>query len=153
MRLVYPNNRETTRSSGGEIGDQGYPGDMTFTLSRLMSTATASYGVYALAEPRHLGRLVDPKNAADYDLLAQTYGARDLAVGALGLFGRSDKTVTAAMSMRIVMDLSDGLLLAGRTKDDAARQKVLGATLGWATLNAVALFADLRRARATRKPA
>ena len=31
---------------------------MTFPLSRLMSTATATYGVYALANPRHLGHVV-----------------------------------------------------------------------------------------------
>ena len=57
---------------------------MTFPLSRLMSTATASYGVYALAGPRHLGDAVDPKHAADYDLLATTYGARDLAISSVG---------------------------------------------------------------------
>ena len=28
---------------------------MPFPLSRFMSAATASYGVYALVEPRHLG--------------------------------------------------------------------------------------------------
>lgn len=120
---------------------------MTFPLSRFMSTATATYGVYALVEPRHLGNALDPKHAADYDLLAQTYGARDLAVSALGMLGKSDKTVTAAMLMRIAMDVSDGLLLSARAKDDATRQKVLGVTLGWATLNALALRADRRRAR------
>ena len=62
--------------------------DMTFPLSRLMSTATATYGVYALANPRHLGDAVDPKHADDYDLLATTYGARDLAISSVGLLGR-----------------------------------------------------------------
>lgn len=124
---------------------------MTFPLSRFMSTATATYGVYALVEPRHLGNAVDRKHAADYDLLAQTYGARDLAVSALGLLGKSDKTVTAAMLMRIAMDVSDGLLLSARAKDDATRQKVLGVTLGWATLNALALTADRRRARRSKR--
>ena len=28
---------------------------MTFPLSRMMSAATASYGAYALTQPRHLG--------------------------------------------------------------------------------------------------
>jgi hypothetical protein len=124
---------------------------MTFPLSRFMSTATATYGVYALVEPRHLGNALDPKHAADYDLLAQTYGARDLAVSALGMLGKSDKTVTAAMLMRIAMDVSDGLLLSARAKDDATRQKVLGVTLGWATLNALALRADRRRARRSKR--
>lgn len=120
---------------------------MTFPLSRFMSTATATYGVYALAEPRHLGDVLDPKHAADYDLLAQTYGARDLAVSALGIFGKSDKTVTAAMLMRIAMDVSDGLILSAKAKDDQTRQKVLAVTLGWAALNTLALRADRRRAR------
>jgi hypothetical protein len=120
---------------------------MTFPLSRLMSTATASYGVYALAEPRHLGNAVDPKNAADYDLLARTYGARDLAVSSVGLLGRSPKAVTAAMLIRITCDVSDGLLLSAKAKDAATRQKILGVTLGWAALNALALAADRRRAR------
>ena len=88
---------------------------MTFALSRLMSTATASYGVYALVDPRHLGNAVDPKNAADYDLLAEAYGVRD------------------------------GVLLSMKAKDDQTRAKVLGVTLGWAALNYLALRADRRR--------
>ncbi|CAN5473833.1 hypothetical protein BH10ACT10_BH10ACT10_03260 [soil metagenome] len=120
---------------------------MTFSLSRLMSAATASYGVYAFADPRHLGRAVDPKNASDYDLLAQTYGARDLVISSAGLFGKGRKTVTTAMVIRIACDVSDGLILAARTKDDQTRQKVLGVTVGWATLNALALVTDRRRAR------
>jgi len=122
---------------------------MTFPLSRLMSTATATYGVYALANPRHLGDVVDPKHAADYDVLATTYGARDLAISSVGLLGRSEKTVSAAMLIRIACDVSDGLILAARAKDDATRQKVLGVTFGWAALNALALAADRRRARRT----
>ena len=120
---------------------------MTFPLSRLMSTATASYGVYALAEPRHLGRAIDPKHAADYDLLAQSYGARDLVVSSLGMFGKGRKTVTTAMLIRIACDVSDGLILSRKAADEQARQKVLGVTFGWATLNALALLSDRRRAR------
>jgi hypothetical protein len=120
---------------------------MTFPLSRLMSTATASYGVYALADPRHLGRAVDPKNSADYDLLAQTYGARDLAISSVGMFGKGRKTVTTAMVIRIACDISDGLILANRCHDQQTRQKVLGVTMGWAALNTLAILSDRRRAR------
>lgn len=120
---------------------------MTFRLSRLMSTATASYGVYALAQPRHLGNAVDPKHAADYDLLATTYGARDLTVSLVALKGRSQKTVTAAMVIRILLDVSDGLILASKAPDDQTRQKVLGVTFGWATLNGLALAVDRKRAK------
>lgn len=120
---------------------------MTFPLSRFMSTATASYGVYALVEPRHLGNAVDSKNAAAYDLVAQTFGARDLAVSSLGMFGRSEKTISAAMVMRILLDVSDGLLLATKAQDEETRNKVLSVTFGWATLNALALSMDRRRAK------
>ena len=71
---------------------------MTYPLSRFMSAATATYGVYALAQPRHLGDAVDPKHAADYDLLAQTYGARDLAISSVGVLAKSERAVGAAMA-------------------------------------------------------
>ncbi|MDQ1677993.1 MAG: hypothetical protein QOC93_3137 [Actinomycetota bacterium] len=118
---------------------------MTFPLSRFMSTATATYGVYALARPRHLGDAVDPRNAADYDLLARTYGARDTVVSLVGLLGRSERAVSAAMLIRVACDVSDGLLLSAKAPDQQTRQKVLGVTLGWAALNTLALVVDRRR--------
>jgi hypothetical protein len=129
------------------LGTTGYPGFMTFPLSRLMSVATASYGVYALTDPRHLGRVLDPEHAADYDLLARSYGARDLAISSLGIFGKGRKTVTTAMLIRIACDVSDGLILSSRAPDRQTRQKLLGVTMGWAALNALALVTDRRRAR------
>jgi hypothetical protein len=126
---------------------------MTYTWSRLMSASTLTYAGYALARPRHLGAFMtssEPQQA-EYDLLAQTYGARDLAVGTLGLLGRSERTVTAAMLARIAFDLSDGLLLATRAKDDETKAKVLGVTWGYAALNTVALLADRRRAKKKEK--
>lgn len=123
---------------------------MSFPLSRLMSTATASYGAYALADPRHLGRALtsDPKAQASYDLVAQTYGLRDLAISSVGIFGRRPGSVRTAMKIRILMDVADGALLALKADDDQTRQKVLGVTFGWAALNALALAVDSRRARA-----
>ena len=117
---------------------------MSYKLSRFMSTATASYGAFALAVPEHLGQALqaDKKDLPGLDLLAQTYGVRDLAISSLGIFGRSGKTVKAAMVLRIAMDLGDAALLASKTKDDAIRQKVLAVTLGWAGLNALALVID-----------
>lgn len=119
-----------------------------------MSTATASYGVYALVDPRHLGRALtdDEPRQAEYDVLAQTYGGRDLAISALGIFGRSGRVVSAAMVLRIACDVSDGLILAARAEDDETRQKVLGVTLGWAALNTVALLRDRRAVRLARRP-
>ena len=117
---------------------------MSYRLSRLLSTATAGYGAFALAKPDHLGNVLqaDKEDRPGYALLAQAYGVRDLAVGAFGMFGRSGKTVRAAMLIRVVMDLGDAALLAPRIRDDAIRQKVLAVTLGWAGLNALALAID-----------
>ena len=122
------------------------------TWSRLMSAATASYGAYALATPRHLGRFLtdDRRSQGDFDLLAQTYGARDLAISTVGMLGRSERTVTAAMLIRVACDVSDGLLLSAKAQDDEARAKVLGVTFGWAALNLLALARDRRVSRRSR---
>ena len=121
---------------------------MSFRRSRLMSLATAGYGVFALVQPAHLPKALeaDPEDRAGLELLAQAYGVRDLAVSALGVLGRSNGAVTTAMLMRIAMDLGDAGLLALRTEGRVQR-KVLAATLGWASLNALALLGDTRRAR------
>ena len=120
---------------------------MTFPLSRLMSSATASYGVYAFADPRHLGRALTSKRGDQeaYDVLAQTYGARDLVVSAFGILGKSERTVATAMKARILLDISDGLLLSVKAEDEKTRTKVLAVTMGWATLNLLALTVDRAR--------
>ena len=117
---------------------------MSYKLSRLMSTGTAGYGAFALAVPEHLADALqaDKEDRPGLELLAQTYGVRDLVIGSVGMFGRSGKTVKTAMLIRIAMDLGDAALLSTRTKDDAIRQKVLAITLGWAGLNALALVVD-----------
>lgn len=111
-----------------------------------MSAATLGYGGYALAEPRHLGRYLtsnEPEQAT-FDVLATTYGARDTAIGALGLFGRSEGVVTGAMLALIAFDVADGLILSQHAEDDETRQRVLAITFGWATLNTLALLRDRR---------
>jgi hypothetical protein len=122
---------------------------MTYPLSRLMSTASAAYGVYALTQPSHLWQALhsDRKDQEGLELLARTYGVRDTAISVLAVLGRSDKTVSAAMLLRIAMDLGDAAVLGSRTKDPDLRRKVLGVTLGWAALNTVALGIDSRRSR------
>ncbi len=114
-----------------------------------MSLATAGYGAFALARPGHLPDALeaDETNRPGLELLAQTYGVRDLAISSLGVLGRSDRTIRAAMLMRIAMDLGDSALLATRTRDDRVRTKVLAVTIGWAGLNTFALLVDSRRAR------
>jgi len=122
---------------------------MSYRLSRLMSTATAGYGVFALASPSHLANALqaERKDRDGLDLLARTYGVRDLAISSLGVLGRSGRTVRAAMVMRIAMDLGDAALLAARTDDEDVRRKVLGVTIGWAALNTLALVVDSARAQ------
>ena len=113
-----------------------------------MSAASASYGVFALVRPRHLGNALtrDPVQQADYDRLALAYGVRDTTISAVGLLGRSDQAVTAAMALRILSDITDAVVLSLRTDDPAIRRKVLAVTLGWGALNAGALILDRRRA-------
>ena len=120
---------------------------MSYRLSRFMSTATAGYGAFALISPDHLGSAlqVDKRDMAGMNLLAQTYGVRDLAISSLGIFGRSPKTVKAAMVLRIAMDLGDAALLSSKTDSDEVRQKVLAVTLSWAALNSLALLVDSKR--------
>ncbi|KQW52433.1 hypothetical protein ASC77_23880 [Nocardioides sp. Root1257] len=122
---------------------------MSYPLSRVLSVATAAYGGYALAQPGHLWQALqaDREHQKGLELLARTYGVRDSAIGALGILGRSDRTVQAAMVLRIAMDLGDAAVLSTSTDDPAIRRKILGVTLGWAGLNALALAIDTRRAR------
>jgi hypothetical protein len=121
---------------------------MSYPLSRLMSTATAAYGGYCLAQPAHLWQALqaDRKDREGLELLARTYGVRDVAIGGLGLLGRRPGTVRTAMLLRIAMDLGDAAVLSARTQDEDVRKKVLAITLGYAGLNALALAIDSRRA-------
>lgn len=122
---------------------------MSYALSRLMSTATASYAGYCFVHPEHLGNAVgaDEHEQPGYDLLANVFGVRDLAISTFGIFGRSDRTVRTAMWIRIACDVGDGLVLSSRVDDQDAKAKVLGATMTWGALNLVALHLDKRRAR------
>lgn len=121
---------------------------MSYPLSRFMSTATAAYGGYCLAQPAHLWEALkaDRKNREGLELLARTYGVRDLAISSLALFGKRPGTVRAAMLLRIAMDLGDCAVLTTQTDDEEIRKKIAAITLGWAGLNALALAVDSRRA-------
>lgn len=122
---------------------------MSYALSRLMSTATASYAGYCFVHPEHLGNALgaDKDEQAGYDLLANVFGVRDAAISTFGILGRSDRTVRTAMWIRIACDVGDGLVLSSRLDDEDAKVKVLGATMTWGALNLLALTLDKRRAR------
>ena len=118
--------------------------------SKLLSILTASYGAFALAKPRHLAdNLEAPAGQAPaYDQMAYTYAGRDLAISGLALASRNPSVVTAAMALRIVSDLADASILGRESSSRPnVQKKILGITVGWAALNAVALLADRRRLR------
>lgn len=117
-----------------------------FLPTRLVSAATASYGVFALARPSHLPDALEVGGAdrAGYETLARTYGGRDIAISLAGITG-SRQVGRAALALRIAMDVADCLVLLGTTEDAALRRKIAAVTLGWGALNTAVLVADVRR--------
>ncbi len=116
-------------------------------FSKLISLATAAYGVFALARPGHLADGVEApaEQAPVFDRMAYTYAGRDLSISGLALASSNPSVITAAMALRIVGDLSDAAILATGTAKPQVQQKILAVTLGWAALNTMALVADRRR--------
>ena len=117
--------------------------------SKLLSLATAAYGAFALARPRHLADGIEapPAQAPAFDRMAYTYAGRDLSISGLAIASGNPAVVTAAMALRILGDLSDAAVLGTGTSKPAVQKKVLAVTLGWAALNTVALVADRRALR------
>jgi hypothetical protein len=114
--------------------------------SKLISLATAAYGVFALVKPRHLADGIEAPagQAPAFDRMAYTYAGRDLTISGLAVASKNPSVVTAAMVLRILGDLSDAVVLSTGTSKPAVQKKVLAVTLGWAALNTVALAADRR---------
>jgi hypothetical protein len=112
-----------------------------------MSAATAAYGVYALARPRHLSDAMQgaPEENDFYDGLARGYGVRDLAIGLLGALG-SAPAVRWAMRARIASDLTDCVTLVVKADGVRVRAKAAAITVGWAVLNLAAHRRDERAA-------
>ncbi len=114
--------------------------------SKLLSLATAAYGAFALAKPRHLADGIEAPadQAPAFDQMAYTYAGRDLSISGLAIASSNPALVTAAMALRILGDLSDAAILSTGTSKAGVQKKVLAVTLGWAALNTVALVADRR---------
>lgn len=117
-----------------------------YRASRVMSAATAAYGVYALVKPSHLADAMQAGagERSGYDTLARTYGVRDLTISLLGAFGPA-RAVEWAMRARIAGDLADCATLLAKADDGKVRGKVAGVTLGWAALNLAAYRWDRSR--------
>lgn len=114
--------------------------------SRLVAAASAGYGVFALARPDHLASGLEAEDTSAVRTLAMVFGAREIAVGTLALLGDRG-VVSACMAARLSFDLSDCGILMTQVEDEGVRRKVLGVTLGWAAVNALAVAADLARER------
>jgi hypothetical protein len=121
---------------------------MAPSYTKILSVTSAGYAAYALARPRHLGRMLtdSPLKQPEYDTVARLFGPRDFVVSALAILAPSDEAREHAMFARIAFDLSDAAILTPEAKGAAAKAKILAATLSWAGLNAAAVIAD-RRAR------
>lgn len=119
---------------------------MSFAPTRVVSAATATYGVFALVRPQHLPDALGASGADHAALvgLTKALGARDLVIGLAGAVG-SRRVRRLALGARIAADVADAVILPARAGDEAGRTKVLGVALGWATLNAAVLAADLKR--------
>ncbi len=119
---------------------------MTYPLSRILSAATAAYGVFALVKPDHLGSALEApsEQMPAFNLMAYTYGVRDIPVSALGMLASSPQLVTASMLMRIVSDFSDAAILGINMDEPKVRSKALAVTIAWGALNTAALLIDRR---------
>lgn len=120
---------------------------VTRRWSRLVAAASAGYGVFALVKPDHLAAGLEAEDTSALRTLAMVFGAREIAVGSLALLG-DRRIVSACMAARLSFDLSDCVILTTRLQDEGVRRKVLGVTLGWAAVNALAVVADLAEDRA-----
>ncbi|MGB7450264.1 MAG: hypothetical protein WA892_14220 [Ornithinimicrobium sp.] len=122
---------------------------MTYPLSRILSTATAGYGVFALLKPDHLGTALEApgEQMPAFDLMAYTYALRDIPVSAVGMFASSPRLVTGSMLMRIASDFGDATILGLNIADEQVRTKALKVTLGWGALNVLGLLLDRRLER------
>jgi hypothetical protein len=116
------------------------------SYSVLMSLATMGYSVYALVNPRHLGKALtsSPLKQPDYDIAARTFGVRDLVVAGLALAAPTAAGREQAMMGRIVFDLTDSALFTREATSNSSKAKVLTVTVAWAALNAAAIVADRR---------
>ena len=119
-----------------------------YTASRVISAATAAYGLFAAVKPNHLPTALEAPEAQVPALkrMAYTYAGRDLSISALAFTGSAD-LIRASMVLRIIGDFSDAAILSTYTDKSSVRTKVLATTLGWAAVNIAALAWDERRSR------
>ena len=114
-------------------------------LTRSLGIATAAFGVLELAKPDLWSKptgVIGPSPAMR--AWHHTLGARDLISGIALLFAPQGGPLRAATLFRIASDLSDAVGFGLNAPDAGRRAKAVGAAVGFAALNALALRVDHR---------
>jgi hypothetical protein len=109
-------------------------------LSRMLGVTTITFGVLELAKPdlwagpTGLGPAPPAMRAWHH-----TLGARDVVSGLAMTFAPAGPALRAATLFRIVSDATDAVAFGINAPGAARKGKALGATLGYAALNALSL--------------
>jgi hypothetical protein len=108
---------------------------------RALGVATAVYSAAVIAKPKVLTKPSGLAETPATRTLATAVGARDLVSGLAVTFAPSGLPLRLALLVRVAMDLGDTVVLGLAAPDKSTRAKVIGVTLGWAAINALALLA------------
>lgn len=114
-------------------------------LTRSLGIATAAFGVLELAKPDLWSKptgIVGPSPAMR--AWHHTLGVRDTVSGLALVLAPAGGPLRAATLFRIVSDLSDAVGFGLNAPDGKSRAKAVGAAVGFAALNALALRIDHR---------
>lgn len=116
---------------------------MTYPVTRALAAAGAAYGAYCLARPDALAGALDLPPSPTLRRMSYLYGARDVPLGAVTLAAHPSR-LAVTTALRVAADIADAAVLAPMVRG-SMRGKVLGVTLGWASLNATAYLIEHRR--------
>jgi hypothetical protein len=114
-------------------------------LSRILGVATTGFGVLELVKPDLWAQptgVIGPSPAMR--AWHHTLGTRDVVSGLAMTFAPPGAPLRTATLFRIVSDVSDAVGFGLNTPDAARRGKAIGATVGYAALNAVSLLGNRR---------
>jgi len=117
------------------------------TLTAVVGTATAAYGVGLVAQPRLLITPIALEDSRDTRTLVRVLGGRDVVLGLAMLAapaGRARRLVTAA---RVVADWSDAVLFGTGLAGRRTRGPVAAAATLWGAVCLAAGVLDERAGR------
>lgn len=113
---------------------------------RVLGAATAVYSAAVIAKPEVLTTPTGLGDSPASRTLGTAVGVRDLVSGLAVALAPSGIPLRLALLVRVAMDIGDTVVLGAAAPDKATRNKIIGITLGWAALNAVALLATREKA-------